>query len=44
MNICWVELKMKDSFKSKWLIEIEAKGTNWRGNLSLWVDIETKLK
>ena len=40
---------MKDSFKtgcfaSKWLIEIEAKGTNWRGNLSLWVDIETKLK
>ena len=48
MNICLVELKMKDSFKtgyfaSKWLIEIEAKGTNWRGNSSLWMDIETKL-
>ena len=41
MNICLVELKMKYSFKtgcfaSKWLIEIEAKGTNWRGNSSLW--------
>ena len=49
MNICLVELKMKDSFKtgcfaSKWLIEIEAKWTNWAGKSSLLVDIETKLK
>ena len=40
---------MKDSFKtgcfaSKWLIEIEAKGTNQRENLSFGVNIERKLK
>ena len=45
MNLCFVELKMKDYFKtgcfaSKWLIKVEAKGTNQ----SFGVDIETKLK
>ena len=40
---------MKDSFKtgyfaSKWLIEIEAKGTNQRKNQSFGVNIETNLK
>ena len=45
MNLCLVELKMKDYFKtgcfaSKWLIKVEAKGTNQ----SFGVDIETKLK
>ena len=49
MNICLVQLKMRDSFKtgcfvSKWLIEIEAKGTNQRENQSFGVNIETKLK
>ena len=49
MNLCFVELKMKDSFKTgcfafKLMIKIEAKGTNWRENSSLWVDIETKLQ
>ena len=49
MNLCWVELKMKDSFKtgcfaSKWLLEIDAKGTNQRKNQSFGVNIETKLK
>ena len=44
MNLCFVELKMKDYFKtgcfaSKWLIKVEAKGTNQSG-----VDIKTKLK
>ena len=31
-------------FASKWLIEIEAKGTNQRENQSFGVNIETKLK
>ena len=49
MNICLLELKMKDSFKTgsfanKWLIEIEAKGTNQRGNSSFGVNIDTMLK
>ena len=49
MNLCLVELKMKDSFKtgcfaSKWLIEIEAKGSNQRKNLSFGVNIEMKLE
>ena len=48
-EICLVQLKMRDSFKtgcfaSKWLIEIEAKGTNQRENQSFGVNIETKLK
>ena len=43
VNFCLVELKMKDYFKtgcfaSKWLIEIEAKGTNQRKISSLWVE------
>ena len=49
MNLCFVELKMKDYFKtgcfaSKWLIKVEAKGTNQRENQSFGVNIETKLK
>ena len=45
MNLCFVELKMKDDFKtgcfaSKWLIKVEAKGTNQ----SFGVDIRNKLK
>ena len=39
-----IPLKLDVLQANGYVIEIKAKGTNWRGNSGLWADIETKLK